>query len=596
LRFQELVEAFEAMEATTKRLELTAILMQLFLKAPAELLDRIAYLTLGKLAPDYLGIEIGVAEKLALRAIALSSGLSVAEVEALYKKLGDLGDAAAEALAHKKQTTFFAEPLSVQGVYETLLKMAKAAGPGSVDVKVKLLASLLNDAQPKEAKYILRMVTGRLRLGVADYTLLDAAAEAFAGGREKRSLLERAYNITSDIGLVLKALATKGIDAIAAFGVQVGRPVRPMLAERLTSAEEVLQKIAGPVQAEYKLDGERVQVHKEGDRVTLFSRRLENITLHYPDVVALARSRLKAEIAIVEGEVVAVDEATGEFLPFQELMHRRRKYGIEQAMKAYPVALYLFDVLYAEGRDLTQAPLKERRRILEGLLEQDDMFKAVPYILAETAAQLEAWMAQAIAEGCEGLVCKDPNSSYRAGAREFAWIKLKREYKLELADTLDLVVVGAFHGRGKRAGKYGAYLCAVYDKGEDIFRSVCKVGTGFTDEDLARFTDMARQLVREHRAPRVDTKLEPEVWLEPKLVIEVAASEITLSPIHTAALDRFRPGVGLALRFPKYTGRLRDDKAPEDATTVEELVELYLKQRKRALEERPEPIQEGAGA
>jgi DNA ligase-1 len=591
VRFLELVEAFEAMEATTKRLELTSILKELFLKAPPELLDKIAYMSLGKLCPDYMGIEIGVAERLAIRAIALSSGLGAQEVEALYKRLGDLGSAAAEALANKKQATFLREPLTVQEVYETALKMAKATGPGSVEGKIRLLASLLNDAEPKEAKYILRMVTGKLRLGVADYTLLDAAAEAFAGGREKRPLLERAYNITSDIGLVIKTLATQGLDAVTSFTLEVGRPVRPMLAERLTSAEEVLQKIGAPVQAEYKLDGERIQVHKNGEEVELFSRRLENITMHYPDVVQLVRQHLRARTAIAEGEAVAIDEATGEFLPFQELMHRRRKYGIEEAMKAYPVALYLFDLLYYDGRDLTQEPLIERRRALEQLVTEHDMMRLVPCIMAERAEELEAWMARAIGEGCEGLVCKDPRSTYRAGAREFAWIKLKREYKLELADTLDVVIVGAFHGRGKRAGRFGAYLCAVYDKQEDVFRSVCKVGTGFTDEDLAKFTEMVRPLVRQERSARVDSKLEPDVWIEPRLVIEVAASEITLSPIHTAAVGRLREGVGLALRFPKFTGRLRDDKAPEDATTVEELLEMYSRQKKKAAEERAEPAE-----
>jgi len=266
-------------------------------------------------------------------------------------------------------------------------------------------------------------------------------------------------------------------------------------------------------------------------------------------------------------------------------MHRRRKYGIEEAMKEYPISLNLFDILYLEGEDLTQKPYLERRKILEEVTEKAGRITIVPAIITADPQKIEEFMQQAILDGCEGIVAKDLKSSYRAGAREFAWIKLKREYKSELQDTIDLVIVGAFSGRGRRAGRYGAFLLAAYDKDEDVFKTVCKVGTGFTDEDLARFPEILQPYKIPNRHSRVESKIEADFWFTPKVVIEVIASEVTLSPVHTCAMNLIKKGAGLALRFPKFTGRLRDDKDAEDATTVQEIVELYRSQLKKIVEE-----------
>jgi DNA ligase-1 len=587
--FSLLVEAYEQMEATTKRLELTDILVGLFQKLPKDIIDKAVYLTQGKLYPDYLGIEIGLGEKLTLRAIAKSSGIPQNKVEEIYKKLGDLGTVAEKVIKEKKQITFFKQPLTIKRVHGTLDKMAKTSGEKSQDIKLKLLVSLLNDAEPEEARYIVRIVLGKLRLGVADYTVLDALAIAFTGSKDNREILERAYNLSSDLGTVAKVVATGGLEAAKTFKIEVGRPIRPMLAERLTTPQEIVAKIGGLCAAEYKYDGERVQIHKNAEDVNLFSRRLENITSHYPDVIELIRKNVKAEKAIIEGEIVAVDIDTGDFLPFQELMHRRRKYGIEEAMDKYPVSLFLFDILYADGVDYTIKPYSERREALMKLVNLSDRIQLAKVIFTDDPKEIERFMEQAIQDGCEGLVVKDPKSVYRAGAREFLWIKLKREYRSELTDTIDLVIVGAFHGRGRRAGRYGAYLMAAYDDEADVFRTTCKVGTGLTDEDLERFTEMLQPLKLERRHPRVDSKMEADVWVVPEIVIEIIASEITLSPIHTAGFGSIKPGSGLALRFPKFTGRIRDDKRPEDATTVKELIEMYKNQLK-AIKEEISPI------
>jgi len=583
--YSVIADAYEKMEATTKRLELTDILADLLKKTPKELIDKVVYLIQGKLCPDYLGVEIGVGEKLVMRAISMATGMPAGEVERLFSEFGDLGEVAARSIAKKTQATLFSEPLTVKRVYDTLWKMAHTSGSGSIDAKLKLLSSLLHDASPKEAKYIVRTVLAQLRLGVADYTILDALAIAFTGKKENRPILERAYNLSSDLGAVAKAVSQGGLEGVAKFGIEVVRPIRPMLAERLPSAEEVVEKLEGkPAAAEYKLDGERVQAHKAKDEVTLFSRRLENISHHYPDTIELIKRHVKAEEAIVEGEIVAINEDSGEYLPFQELMHRRRKYKIDEAMKKYPIAINLFDLLYADGKDYTVEPYRVRREALERIVESTERIRPVPRIITNDPEEIEKYMEQAIADGCEGLVVKDMESPYRAGAREWAWIKLKREYRSELMDTIDAVIVGAFYGKGRRAGRYGAFLLAVYDKDKDEFKTICKVGTGFTDEDLENFYKLLEPHKLEHKPPRVDSKMEPDVWFEPKFVIEVIGAEITLSPIHTCASGVIREGSGLALRFPKYIGRLRTDKAPEDATTVKEVVEMYRSQLRKIVE------------
>lgn len=585
MEYTLIAKAYEKMEETTKRTDLTTYLVELFKATPSEILDKVVYLTQGKLYPDYVGVEIGLADKLALRAIANITGLSIERVEEYYKQKGDIGIVAQELLTNKKQQTLFSEPLTVERVYATLEKIAKTTGSGSLDLRLAYLQSLLNDATPLEAKYLMRTVTGKLRLGIADYTVLDALAVAFTGDKENRIHLERAYNISSDLGSVAKTVAEEGLEGILKFRIQIGKPIRPMLAERLESAEAIVEKMGGECAVEYKLDGERLQIHKLGEEVSLFSRRLENITVHYPDAINLVKRHVKAKEAILDGEAVAINEETGEYLPFQEIMHRRRKYGIEEAMRQYPISLNLFDILYLEGKDLTQKPYIERRKILEEVTEKTERITVVPAITTADPAKIEEFMQQAILDGCEGIVAKDLKSTYRAGAREFAWIKLKREYKSELQDTIDLVIVGAFYGKGKRAGKYGTFLLAAYDKAEDVFKTVTKIGTGFTDEDLLRFPEILQPYIIPKKHARVDSKIEADVWFTPKVVIEVIASEVTLSPVHTCAMNVIKKGAGLALRFPKYTGRLRDDKAPEDATTVQEIVDLYRSQLKKIVEQ-----------
>jgi DNA ligase-1 len=583
LKYRAIAEAYEKIEATSKRLEMTDLLVDLLKKTPRDIIGKVAYLTQGKLYPDFVGIEIGVAEKLALKALARATGSRESVLNDDLRKTGDIGETGQRFIGSKKQVTFFQEALTVQKVYETLDKVAKTSGSGAVDSKMALLAGLLAAASPLEAKYILRTVTGNLRLGIADMTVLDALAIAYGGGKDAREFVERAYNICSDLGRVAETVVEKGLDGIKRFQVSVGEPIRPMLAERLSSPEEILEKLGGKCVAEYKYDGERLQAHKSGKEVTLFSRRVENISSQYPDAVKLFREYIKADEAILECECVAVDIDTGEMRPFQELMHRRRKYGVDKAMEDYPVSLFMFDALFVDGKDLTFEPYPVRRRFLENVVRLGDRVKVARNLTTSDANELEKFFLEAIEEGCEGLVCKSvaKDSAYQAGARGWLWIKYKRDYKSEMKDTVDLVVVGAFHGRGKRAGKYGALLLATYDAETDTFETVTKCGTGFTDEDLAKLPKMLSTHVVDHKHSRVDSLLEADVWFEPAVVLEVLGAEVTLSPIHTCALGSVRKGSGLAIRFPRFTGKYRVDKAAEDATTSGEILEMYQGQLKK---------------
>jgi len=540
-------------------------------------------LTQGKLYPDFVGIEIGIAEKLAIRAVAKATGYSEKEIEENVKKTGDLGETTEKFLEKKTQRTFFQEPLTVHTVYANLDKMAKAEGPGSIELKISLLAGLLANATPKEGKYVIRTVTGSLRLGIADMTVLDALAVAFGGGKDARKYLERAYNISSDLGRVAKTVVEQGMETVKKFEVSLGEPIRPMQAERLSAPIEILEKLGGKCIAEFKYDGERIQAHKKGDQVTLFSRRLENITDQYPDSCELLRNHVQAENAIVEAECVAVDPATGEMRSFQELMHRRRKYGIKEAMEEYPISLFMFDALYIDGKDLTLEPYPIRRRNLEKIIEQSNHIKVADYIVTDNLDELERFFEKAVESGCEGLVCKSvaKDAVYQAGARGWLWIKYKRDYKSEMTDTIDLVVVGAFHGRGKRAGTYGALLLAAYNPKIDMFETVTKCGTGFTDEDLKKLPKIMEKHQIPHRHPRVNSTLNADIWFEPKVVIETLGAEITLSPIHVCAMNAIRKGSGLAIRFPRFTGNYRLDKSAEDATSVEEIIEMYKSRLKK---------------
>lgn len=594
-----LVETMERIEMITSRTQMVALLVHLFKNTPPDIIDKVVYMVQGRLWPDWKGMpELGVGEKTLIKAIAIACNSTEREVEQLAKNLGDLGKAA-ETLKRraesKQATTLFTftakEPkeLTITVAYNTLVKVAMTQGEGSKELKTRLVAGLLRDASPKEAKFIVRFIEGKLRVGVGDATIMDALASAYGGGTHARPIIERAYNLRADLGEVAKILATRGLEELRRIKPEVGVPIRPMLAERLSDPREILAKAGGAAFVEYKYDGERAQIHKKGSTVWIYSRRLENITHQYPDVVQRVLEGLNAEEAIVEGEIVAYDPETGELKPFQELMHRKRKHDVHVALKEYPVKVFLFDLLYLNGEDYTIKSLPLRRSMLERIVKESEDFMVAKYIKAGSVDELEKFFMQAISDGAEGVMVKavHQDSIYQAGARGWLWIKYKRDYKSEMADTVDLVVVGAFYGKGRRGGKFGALLMAAYNPEKDVFETVCKVGSGFKDEDLDRLPEILKPYIRDRRHPRVVSEMEPDAWVEPALVAEIIGAELTLSPIHTCAYGVLKPGAGISIRFPRFI-RWRPDKGPEDATTSQELVEMYQRQLKKITVEAPE--------
>ena len=587
MEFSIIAEIFEKMEKTSKRTELTEILVELLQKTPKKIIPIIVYLLQGVIRPNFEGVELGIAEKLAIRAISKSSGLPIKKIEDGYRDDGDLGITASNILKLKTQTTFTAEKITIERVYETLFKIAKLEGKGSQDLKIKYISSLLNDATPLEAKFVLKILLGTLRLGIAENTVMDALAIAFTGKKENKEQIENAYNVSSDLGKVSLIVATNGIDEIKKFKISLFNPIRPMLADRAKSEQEVIKKMPELFAAEYKLDGERVQIHIQANKIVLFSRRLENITQYYPDIVENVRKSLDIHEGVFEAEIVPINENTGEFLPFQELMHRRRKYNLDKAVSQYPITVNFFDVLYFDKKDCLNLEYSERRKILERVVNEDNFSKLIPMKFIKSENEITDFLENSINAGCEGLMLKTPNAPYRAGSRGSNWLKLKREYRNELGDSLDLIVIGAYFGRGRRTGLYGTLLLGTFNPEMNNFPSICKVGTGFTDESLDQLYQILSNKVTLKKNSKIVSEMEADVWFEPELVLEIVASEITLSPIHKTGMDLIRKNSGFALRFPKFTGKIRYEKTVEDASTDEEVLALYKRQSKINLKNEP---------
>ena len=582
MEFSVLAEAYEKLQATRGRLEMMAILSELFKKAKADEIDKVIYLSQGVVAPPFEGIEVGLGEKFVEEAISIASGYPKKKVEEVYRKTGDLGKTAEELLSSKKQMSLFSQPLSVQKVYNSFMRMAKTSGAGSQDMKIMGLVELLNNSTPKEAAYITRFPVGKLRLGIGDPTMLDALSAYKAGDKSLREELERAYNLCSDLGLVARTLFADGIEGIRKFRIKVFNPIRPALAERLPSAEEIIEKI-GKCAVERKYDGLRMQLHKQGEKVEIFSRRLERMTHMFPEIVAGVRKQVKAKEAILEGEALAYNESSGEYYPFQLTMQRKRKHGVKEMAEEYPLKIFAFDILYSDGVDYTKHSYNERRTGLEKIIKAGDVIKLSEMIVTDDPKELERFFEDSVEKGMEGIVAKDLNAEYVAGARKFAWIKLKRSYKGELADTVDLVIVGYFLGKGMRARfKFGGLLCAVYDEKDDMFKSITKIGTGFSEQQMKQFEEMLGKIKVDHKLARVDSDIKPDFWVDLKYVVAVAADEITRSPTHTAG--KTKEDSGYALRFPRMM-ELREDKSPEEATTVKEIIEMYKMQKRIQLEE-----------
>lgn len=577
MKFSQLADYFEKLEATAKRNEMVALLAELFKSLSPEEINKVSYLCQERLVPNYEKIEFGMSEKLIARSLSKALGKDENEIWSLYKEMGDLGLLAQEYIKTK------GDVLEILEVYNRLLDIATTAGKGSVEKKTDELAKLFSLASGKEAKYISRIVLGRLRLGIGDPTVLDAFSYAYCGDKSLRPVIERAYNLCSDLGLVGYTLFSKGLDAIKDFKVQVGKPIRMALAERLPTAEDIIAKI-GRCSVEPKFDGFRCQIHKDGKDIKIFSRNLEDNTEMFPDLVDGARKQINSEKAIIEGEALAFNEEAQEFYPFQVTVQRKRKYQIETMMIDLPLKLFAFDLLYLDGEDYTSRPYIERKEKLGKLILPGNVIMVADYIITDDPKELDAFFENAIGSGLEGIVAKRLDAPYQAGARNFNWIKLKRSYKGELTDTVDLVILGYYVGRGARA-KFGigSLLAGVYDSETDTFKTIAKIGSGLTEDEWVKMKNILDEIKVDKKPSRVISVLEPDVWVEPRYVVEVRADEITRSPVHTAGKDEGE--LGYALRFPRVERFIRVDRRPEDATTVKEIQEMYDMQKKVEVKE-----------
>ncbi len=580
--FSAVSEKFNQLSGTRKRLELTKILVDLLKEAGRDL-RILTYLIQGKLGPDYLGIELGLADKLIITALSGISGKTEDEINNMFMKSGDLGSVAKEITAAKSQNSLFSHDLTVEAVHSSLLKLASVKGEGSVKNKIRIFQDLLLNGTPDDAQYITRIATGKLRLGVSDATILDALVNAFSTA-EMSAEIEEAYSFHPDIGYVAELLSSGRESELINVGPEPMVPAKVMLAERLPDITQILQKMGGKAAFEYKYDGMRTQIHYYGGQVKIFSRGTEETTSNFPDIARNFKTTFSVESCILDGEAVPYNPETGELYPFQVVSQRRgRKYDLDRLEADVPLVVFLFDVIYLNGEPLHRKPYLERRRILEGLFTPNDSFRTATQIVSDDPEEVQKFFDESINSGCEGVVAKNVSeqSIYRAGARGWLWIKLKRDYQSEFEDSLDLTVIGAFGGHGRRKGTYGALLMATYNKVTDVFESICKLGTGFTDDVLFALPAKFKDHIVPDKPARVESLLQPDVWIEPYFVMEIIGSEITVSPVHSCAFGKIEKGAGLAIRFPRFTGKWREDKKPEDSTSTQEILEMFHDQKKR---------------
>lgn len=548
MKYEELVNVYEALGATTKRLEKTAILSDFLKKVETDDLEKITLMALGSVFPSWSEEEQGIGDKLVMKAVADAVGVSVAVVEDAIRDEGDIGAAAEKLYAKKTQMTFFSQPLTVDFVYKQLRKLATISGNKSTSRKINNILELLSSASALEAKYICRTILEELRIGVGEGIIRDAISQAF--GVEK-SIAERAHMLTNDLGLVAKVAKEEGEEGLKNLSLIPGRPVKPMLAQLSDGIESSINEM-GCALCETKYDGFRMQVHKRGDEITLFTRRLENVTLALPEAVDLIREAFPDEDFIAEGEIIATRD--GKPLPFQNILQRvRRKYNIEEAMEQVPIEIYLYDLLYFKEPTIDE-PIIKRREILENVVDCSNPrlnLSELVKVTLDNIGDAEILFNKSIEGGHEGIMIKNCSEPYIPGIRGKKMLKLKAE-----PETLDAVVVGGVKGIGKRGDFIGSYLIALRDENDEL-QSIAHVGTGLSDDDLAKLTEKMEELKISEKGTRIT--------VHPKIVFEIAYSEIVKSPEYSA---------GYSLRFP-VVKRIRDDKGLADIDTIERLESMF---------------------
>lgn len=565
--FSELTGLYTEIENVMSHKKIVELLSSFFSKLKPSEAKIASYLALGNIGPKYEETELNLGEKLGLRAIIDAYGTTESKVNNLFANLGDLGNVAFELNKNKKSY------LEMKDVFNQFVKIRDASGKGSQKKKVSLLSELLSKASATESRYIMRIALGELRLGFGEQFLIEAFALAFTDSKNNVRKIEDTYNVCTDIGQLAESLSKHGINSMDKFSIKLGRPVQSMLAKRVDTIAELNEKFPGEMAAEEKYDGERVQIHINQNKIKAFSRRLEDITSQFPDIVDAVSCNIKTQKAVLDGEIIAYKN--GEKSSFQELMKRRRVYNVEEYAEKIPVVVYFFDILYLNGKSLLKRPYPERRNLLEKYLNDSNKIKLVKRIVSSNFKDIQEFFEECINKGLEGIIVKstDKNSIYQPGKRGWMWVKWKKEYSEGMRETFDLVVVGAYHGRGKRKHTFGALLCAVLNKETNQYETFTKVGTGFSDSVFDEIENLLEKHEIDRQPPEVviEKNIQPDRYIEPAVVIEVLGAEITTSPYHTAGKNNKEKG--FALRFPRFLN-IRYDKSPEETTTVDEIREL----------------------
>ena len=598
-----IVKTFEQVESTSSRLKIIAYTSELFLevlRTSPEDLSTVAYLCINRLGPDYEGLELGLGESLIIKSLAEATGRTQAQIKADYRDLGDLGEIAMKS-RNKQPTMFKPKPLSINVVFKNLEEIAKTTGTSSQNKKIGIIKRMLTACEGPEAKFLVRSLEGKLRIGLAEKSVLTALAQAFVAWESEKSGkkasevdVSNAEVIIRDVhcqipnyGLIIDTAIKDGVFNVPdKCKLTAGIPLKPMLAKPTKAISEILDRFAGEVfTCEYKYDGERAQVHLQPDgTIKVYSRNMEDMTQRYPDLLAggtkFARDDVKSYI--LDCEAVAWDRQQKKILPFQVLSTRKRK-DVEAGEVKVQICLFAFDVLYLNGESLLKKSLTTRREILKShFIPNEGQFSFAQYMDSSNVDDIQTFLDQSVQDSCEGLMIKVLNgeeSGYEPSKRSRNWLKLKKDYLAGVGDSLDLVVLGAYYGRGKRTNAYGAYLLGCYNSETEEYETICKIGTGFSDEILESLYNQLKLTVisapKSYFSYDKGNNTQPDVWFEPSMVWEVLTADLSLSPIYKAGIDQL--GKGISLRFPRFI-RIRDDKGIEDATTSEQVVSFYQRQ------------------
>ncbi len=595
MTFRKLAEYFSQLEQTSSRLSMTEILSHLFRDVKSSEIDKVLYLLQGRIAPLYEKKEFLLGERMLIRALSKALNMEQKQFISEYKKAGDLGKTI--EILRKKVKIDEKKDLSIEGVFELLSKITDTGGAGSQEGKMAIIAELVQNLDPLSTRFVVRIPTNTLRLGFSDMTMLDAFSWMMNGDKSLRPEIEKAYHVRPDLGFIGKTLKEKGIVGLKHVKPALFTPIIMMKAERLSSAEDIIDKVGKGI-VEPKYDGFRLQVHyrKKDHRVKLYSRGLEDVTFMYPDIERGVIREVMADEIIFEGEAIGFDPATNSFLPFQETVQRKRKYDIVAKAKEIPLKLFAFELLYADDINYLTIPFEKRRKQLDKFIKLsgnkiEDTLLLSPEEIGDSVKKIELIFDDAVSKGLEGIMVKKLNGIYQPGARGWNWIKFKRSYSSKIEDTIDCLIMGYDFGKGKRTGfGIGAFLVGVLDTKKDLFVTVAKIGTGLTDEEWRELKKrtLKEKSNKQHARYEVDRIMDVDAWVKPSIVVEIRADEITRSPTHTAGriLKKTSTGnayevdiPGFALRFPRLE-RFRDDKRPNDVTTLKEVEKMYKKQKK----------------